>query len=116
MKIKNKDFLDDETLFYNDNMELPKKDIDDLYELLEEIRDRVDRIEKSLEASHPSTVPIQESIQSALHAPANVRPKGTMLEEIQTVLTAQDAMKDQAGVGEINTNCSLPSSIIDDEI
>lgn len=115
MEFKKNDFLDDESLFYNDDMELPKRDTLDL---LEEINDRLIRIENMLNKKEVvnNPVPMQENLQNVLHAPSNVRPKGSMLEEIQSVLTAQDAMKDPMGGDAIDTTCTLSSDIIDDEI
>ena len=55
--------------------------------------------------------------------PAPLRPKGTMLEEIQTVLTPKDLglnvgdpAASQANNNDLNTNCSLDMSMYDDNV
>lgn len=44
--------------------------------------------------------------QANLYAPQNVRPQGSMLEEIQQVLTQQDVIEAQPGQNVVNTVCS----------
>ena len=44
--------------------------------------------------------------QANLHAPRNVMPQGSMLEEIQSVLTAQDVMQDPTNANPVDITCS----------
>lgn len=50
-----------------------------------------------------------------LYAPQNVRPQGSILEEIQQVLTAQDVMDTKPDQNVVNTACS-PNIGYDDNI
>lgn len=71
----------------------------------------------------PPVNKISENNMEVFRTPAALRPKGTMLEEIQTVLTPKDLglnvgdpAASQANNDDLNTNCSLDMSMYDDNV
>lgn len=127
--MKLKESIDNMPLFYDDNLELPKEPEIDMQQIaakLDEIIERLDRIESKLGGNFPGNSnnksPMTESLQPSaypgLYPPANVVPKGAMLGEIQSVLASQlAAEKSGEPMGDVVTDvCSLPSSMYDDNI
>ena len=112
-------------------------------EILESIESKLDKIEHKLN-SHtsasdvfggntaiPPTDTLSESLmsfnngnlpsgmESRLRAPSNVVPKGTMLEEIQSVLAQTvpgSNPAESAGENIVSSICTLPTSAYDDDI
>ncbi len=118
--------FNDMPLFYDDKIDLPeepKVDLNQIAAKLDEIMERLDRMEsrgfKSSFSEKPvMTESVQPSTAPGLYPPSNVVPKGSMLGEIQSVLASQSVVgKDREPMGDVITDvCSLPSSMYDDNI
>ena len=121
--------FNDMPLFYDDNIEAPedpKVDLSGIAEKLDEIIERLDRLERagllkgstSVVEKPLMTESVQPSAIAGLYPPSNVVPKSSMLGEIQSVLASQ-SMANSSGTpaGDVVTDvCSLPSSAYDDII
>ena len=121
--------FNDMPLFYDDNIEAPedpKVNLSDITEKLDEIIERLDRLENmrvpKLAASAVEKPTMTESVQpsalAGLYPPSNVVPKSSLLGEIQSVLASQSMTNNSgAPAGDVVTDvCSLPSSAYDDMI
>lgn len=118
--------FNDMPLFYDDKIDLPEEpkiDLNQIAAKLDEIIERLDRIESrglksSISEKPVMTESVQPSTAPGLYPPSNVVPKGSMLGEIQSVLASQSvAGKAGEPAGDIVTDaCSLPSSMYDDNI
>lgn len=107
--------FDDEALFQDDLLE-PQPSLSEINDKLDLILQKLNMLEVG-KISEPQPVPMQKPYVGSLHAPANVAPKGSMLEEIQSVLTAQAATAASGPQGDIvDSNCSLPMGMYDDSI
>lgn len=118
--------FNDMPLFYDDRIDLPeepKMDLDQISRKLDEIIERLDRLEgKKLQAPAQEKPAMTESVTAAnypgLYPPSNVVPKSSMLGEIQSVLASQNTVgKTGEPMGDVVTGeCSLPNSMYDDNI
>ena len=118
--------FNDMPLFYDDKIDLPeepKVDLNQIAAKLDEIIERLDRVEsRGLKSSTSEKPVVTESVQPStapgLYPPSNVVPKSSMLGEIQSVLASQNvAGKAGEPMGDVITDaCSLPSSMYDDNI
>lgn len=118
--------FNDMPLFYDDKIDIPEEPKADLAQIaakLDEIIERLDRLEGRSFKSVPQESPVMtESVQPStapgLYPPSNVIPKSSMLGEIQSVLASQNvAGKTGEPMGDVITDaCSLPSSMYDDNI
>lgn len=118
--------FNDMPLFYDDKIDVPEEpkiDLNQIAAKLDDIIERLDRIEGgSFKSTSQENSVMTESVQSSavpgLYSPSNVVPKGSMLGEIQSVLASQ-SVADKTGepMGDVVTSaCSLPSSMYDDNI
>lgn len=107
--------FDDEALFQDDFLE-PQPSLSEINNKLDLILQRLNVLETG-KVVEPQPVPTQKSYVGSLHAPANAAPKGSMLEEIQSVLTAQAVTATGSPQGDVvSSTCSLPVGMYDDSI
>lgn len=101
---KNLKFLDDEPLF----VETPIEETSGTLSLAE-INRKLDKILSILEATCPDK-PFPPK-----HKREEEAPRGSMLAEIQSALASQEASKhSEPALGEVDSNCSLPLGVYDD--
>lgn len=117
--------FNDMPLFYDDRIDLPEEpqlNLDQIAAKLDEIIERLDRLEgKGFKPAASQVATMTESVVAeypGLYPPSNAVPKGTMLGEIQSVLASQSTVgKAGEPMGDVVTDaCSLPSSMYDDNI
>ena len=117
--------FNDLPLFYDDRIDLPeepKLGSDQIAAKLDEIIERLDRLErKEFKPTLQEKPLMTESVAAdypGLYPPSNSVPKGSMLGEIQSVLASQNTVgKAGEPTGDVVTDaCSLPSSMYDDNI
>lgn len=109
--MENKWKFDDEALFQDDFLE-PQPSLSEINRKLDLILQKLDALEvMPLKKDSPQGSP------AVATSPVPVAPRGSMLEEIQTVLASQAAAEGGGSQGDVvSSACSLPLGIYDDNI